>query len=196
MSTLFICTSYIFRSYDKFSRPVLMETDVIYLNISVNLFNLYHVVSFEVEIQNSRKKSGSSQRSFRVLCWVRVGELINSQNIYQPIFQVLVRFLRVLEQKRVQWNMDQNEGKFFTFLKRVFKQFFLGKIRVDARHSRFDKVRSSIYSVKRQVVWKNFSMKTMLLLDDNDRYVDIRYDGYVQQSYYGLFVNACKIKVW
>ncbi|GMT17710.1 hypothetical protein PFISCL1PPCAC_9007, partial [Pristionchus fissidentatus] len=54
--------------------------------------------------------------------------------------------------------------------------------------------------MKEMYVWKpdilvSTSIKTEFLLDADERYVDVRYDGYVRQSYYGVFFNQCKMKV-
>ncbi|KAF8357191.1 lgc-7 [Pristionchus pacificus] len=54
--------------------------------------------------------------------------------------------------------------------------------------------------MKEMYVWKpdiivSTSIETDFLLDADERYVDIRHDGYVRQSYYGVFFNQCKMKV-
>ncbi|GMR40652.1 hypothetical protein PMAYCL1PPCAC_10847, partial [Pristionchus mayeri] len=54
--------------------------------------------------------------------------------------------------------------------------------------------------MKEIYVWKpdiimSTSIETEFLLDPDERYVDIRYDGFVRQSYYGVFFNQCKMKV-
>ncbi|GMS87662.1 hypothetical protein PENTCL1PPCAC_9837, partial [Pristionchus entomophagus] len=54
--------------------------------------------------------------------------------------------------------------------------------------------------MKEIYIWKpdilvSTSIQTDFLLDPEERYVDIRYDGYVRQSYYGVFFNQCKMKV-